>query len=359
MLDTVLISEIEGVRKPELEAFSRAAERLAVNLEESVFVGDNPDDDVRGSKNAGMRAVWVRDSWWPQPVEADAVVDHVEGVLSVVAGWASTSRDHREPRPASRRSCSIDLAQSECAGRPANRRLQLKRIALASILHEVTMIPKGRKLLLTTHITVSVGWIGAVLAYLALVIAAMTGQSDQLLRAAWMALELIGWYVIVPLALAALVTGIGIALRTPWGLLRHYWVATSLLLTVVAAAVLLQHMSTVTLFAGVAADAAIADIRDILRPALRGELLHAGVGLVVLLAITTLNVYKPRGLTAYGRRRSGVIADSRSRSASRPESGWGTPVRTPRWVHAVWIHAAALLLLLAILHVAGGLRLHS
>jgi hypothetical protein len=46
------------------------------------------------------------------------------------------------------------------------------------------MSPRIRKFLLTTHITVSVGWIDAVLAYLILVIAAMTGQSDQLLRAA-------------------------------------------------------------------------------------------------------------------------------------------------------------------------------
>jgi hypothetical protein len=187
----------------------------------------------------------------------------------------------------------------------------------------------------------------------------MTGQSDQVLRAAWIALELIGWYVIVPLALAALMTGIGIALGTPWGLFRHYWVVTSLLLTVVAAAVLLQHMSTVTLFASIAADAAIADVGDVLRPALRGELLHAGVGLVLLLGIATLNVFKPRGLTAYGRRRAGVAADSPARGVSRTELGLGAPAGTPRWVHAVWIHAAALLLLLAILHVVGGLRLHN
>lgn len=216
-----------------------------------------------------------------------------------------------------------------------------------------------RKLLLATHIIVSVGWIGAVLAYLALVVAAMTGPSDHLLRAAWLALELIGWYVIVPLALAALMTGISVALGTSWGLIRHYWVAASLLLTVVAAAVLLQHMSTVTSFASIAADVAIADVRDVLRPALRGELLHAGVGLLVLLGIAMLNVYKPRGLTAYGRRRSGVVADTPSGAVSRNESGWEGAARTPRWVHAVWIHGAALLLLFAIMHVAGGLRLHN
>lgn len=221
------------------------------------------------------------------------------------------------------------------------------------------MNSKVRKLLLTTHIVVSVGWIGAVLAYLALVVAAIAGQSDQLLRAAWIALELIGWYVLVPLALAAVVTGIGIALATPWGLFRHYWVTASLFLTVVAAAVLLQHMATVTSFADMAADAAIADVRDVLRVGLRGELLHAGVGLVMLLGIATLNVYKPRGLTAYGRKRTEVVAESPSRGARGTEPGWGTPASTPRWVYAVWIHAVALLLLLAILHVTGGLRLHS
>ncbi len=220
------------------------------------------------------------------------------------------------------------------------------------------MRSSARPLLLTTHIVVSVSWVGAVLTYLTLVIAAMTGQSDQLLRAAWIALDLIGWSVIVPLAAAALVTGISMALSTPWGLFRHYWVATSLLLTVVAAAVLLQHMSTVTSFASIAAEASIAHVRDVLHPALRGEVLHAGVGLVVLLAIATLNVYKPRGLTAYGRRRPGVVADADSTRGGRTESGWHTPARTPRWVHAVWIHAAALLLLLAIFYVTGGLQHH-
>jgi hypothetical protein len=219
------------------------------------------------------------------------------------------------------------------------------------------MSPKLRKLLLTTHIGVSVGWIGAVLAYVALVIAAMTDPNDQVLRAVWIVLELIGWRVIVPLAMAALVSGIGIAFATPWGLLRHYWVIVSLLLTLGATTVLLRHMPIVSVYASMAVDGAITDVRDILRPALRGELLHAGVGLVVLIGVEALNVYKPRGLTAYGRKRSEALMDSSSHRASRPEPD----VRSiPRWVHAVWIHAAVLLLLLAIVHVTGGApRLHN
>ena len=160
------------------------------------------------------------------------------------------------------------------------------------------MIPPLRKLVLTVHLTCSVGWIGAVLAYLALVVTAMNDQSAQTPHAAWRAMESIGWYVIVPLSLASLLTGVVMALGTPWGLFRHYWVLFSLVLTIFATVVLLQHMQTVRLFAGAAA---AADRTD--RSGLGGELLHAGGGMLVLLVIQTLNVYKPRGVTPYGWRK--------------------------------------------------------
>jgi hypothetical protein len=162
----------------------------------------------------------------------------------------------------------------------------------------MTMPPGLRKLTLAAHLTVSLGWIGAVVAYLALGIAAATGQDAQTVRAAWIAMELTGWYVIVPLALAAFLTGLIMALGTPWGLFRHYWILLSLGLTVLATVVLLLHMPTVT---SLADQARSADAAHLSR--LGGDLVHPGLGLVVLLVITGLNVYKPRGLTRYGWRK--------------------------------------------------------
>jgi hypothetical protein len=210
-------------------------------------------------------------------------------------------------------------------------------------------------LALATHITFSVGWIGAVLAYLVLVVAAMTKPDAQTLRAAWMAMELIGWYLIVPLAFASLLTGVAMSLGTPWGLFRHYWVLISLLLTVGAAVVLMQHMPTVSLFARMAADTDRPDVGD-LRNALLGELLHAGVGLLVLLVIEGLNVFKPLGATAYGRRRGLTPRFSQ-------DVNWGKAAspatKAPRWVQIVGLHAIALALLFVIAHLAGGgLRHH-
>jgi hypothetical protein len=160
------------------------------------------------------------------------------------------------------------------------------------------MLPRLRKFMLTVHITSSVGWIGAVIAYLGLVFAAWNSADVQTVRAAWFAMELTGWGVIVPLSLASLVTGLVQSLGTKWGLFRHYWVLISLLLTLVATVVLIQHMPTVSCYAGVASAAETAS-----RAGLQGEFIHAGGGLLILLVIQTLNVFKPQGLTPYGWRK--------------------------------------------------------
>lgn len=159
-----------------------------------------------------------------------------------------------------------------------------------------------RKIALAAHITFSVGWIGAVLVFLALVAAAITTQDTQRLLAAWIAMGLTGSFVIVPLSLASLLTGLIMSLGTKWGLFQHYWVLISLVLTVFAAGILFGNMQTVNHYAGAAAEMDRVDV-GALRNALQSELLHAGVGLVVLLVIQVLNVFKPRGLTPYGWRK--------------------------------------------------------
>ena len=162
----------------------------------------------------------------------------------------------------------------------------------------MTLTPGLRKFVLTVHLTFSVGWFGAAVAYLALGVSAVTSRDAQTVRAAWIAMEVTGWFAIVPLALAALLTGLVLSLGTPWGLFRHYWVLITLVLTVFATIILLLHMPTVSTLADVAREVDGADLGE-----LGGDLFHAGGGLLVLLVITALNVYKPRGLTPYGWRK--------------------------------------------------------
>src|SRR5947207_2271323 len=177
------------------------------------------------------------------------------------------------------------------------------------------MTAGARKLALTSHITSSVGWLGSVAAFLALAIAGVTSHDPQVVRAAYLAMHLTTWFVIVPLSLVSLLTGLVDSLGTPWGLFRHYWVVTKLLLTVLATVILLVHTQPIDRVADVAArmNLAASDLRQ-LRLQLVGD---AAAALFVLLVTTTLSVYKPWGMTPYGIRREAEVTAGRRAASNR------------------------------------------
>jgi uncharacterized membrane protein len=188
----------------------------------------------------------------------------------------------------------------------------------------MTMPPGLRKFALAAHLTCSIGWLGAVLAYLVLDMTVATSDDPRLVRAAWMAMGLVTSSAIVPLAVVSLATGLVMALGTKWGLFRHWWVLISFLLTVFATVVLLSEAGLIRQMANVAADPARSDA-DLL--ALPNTLPHSAGGLLVLLVVQVLNVYKPQGLTAYGWRKQ---QEERSRVAAaqagrRPNLGRPDP----------------------------------
>jgi hypothetical protein len=162
------------------------------------------------------------------------------------------------------------------------------------------MRPGIRKLALAAHLGVSVGWLGAVLAYLALDITVATSMDARLVRGAWMAMDLVVSTAIVPLALASVVTGLVMSLGTRWGLFRHWWVVISFVLTVVAALVLVSETGVIRRMADIASAPATSDEALL---ALPPTLVHSLGGLLVLLVVQVLNVYKPQGLTRYGWRK--------------------------------------------------------
>ena len=161
------------------------------------------------------------------------------------------------------------------------------------------MPPRLRKFALTAHVTCTVGWIGAVVVFLALAQIGLTSQDAPTVRGAYLVMEPAAWLVLVPLAVASLVTGIVMSLGTPWGLFRHYWVVFKLLISVFATIILMIYMGTFRYMAGVASDPNV-DL-DLVRNA--SPRLHAVLALMVLLVATVLAIYKPRGITPYGQRK--------------------------------------------------------
>ena len=177
------------------------------------------------------------------------------------------------------------------------------------------MPPRVRKFVLAVHLIFSVGWIGSAAAYLALGVTARTSEEPMTIRGAWVAMEVTGWFVIVPMAVGSLLTGLVMALGTRWGLFRYYWVLFALVLTTVATVVLIMHMPDVSSLADKAREADAAGLEE-----LGGDLFHTTVGLAVLMVIQVLNVYKPPGMTRYGWRKQDERRreQAQQRSASAP-----------------------------------------
>jgi hypothetical protein len=222
---------------------------------------------------------------------------------------------------------------------------------------------RGSRLTLTAHMIFATGWLGAVLAYVALAIAGFTSSEPSLVRAAYQAMQLLGWCVIVPTSLLALASGMLKSFDTRWGVLQHWWVIAKGVLTVGGIVVLLQHMQAVTRVADAAVAATFSTTE--LRFERLQLVLHPIGGLFVLVVATVLSIYKPWGLTPYGRRfgQSSLTGQAaRIYAPAVTEIGVASHSSQRKafgWQRVLGIHAIGVAVLVLVFHIAGGgLRHH-
>ena len=164
------------------------------------------------------------------------------------------------------------------------------------------MMPQRlRKLALAVHLTSSIGWIGAAVAYLPLVAVLLSSHDRAVVWETIGMMNLIDWFVIVPLAYLTLATGLLMSLGTPWGLFRHWWVVFSLLLTLAAVFVLTEYSVSLSNLAAAAANPG--PMPETLAVLKEPGPVHSLGGIAVLLVVAVLNIYKPQGVTRYGWRK--------------------------------------------------------
>src|SRR5437660_6947597 len=200
-------------------------------------------------------------------------------------------------------------------------------------------------LTISAHVTFSVGWLGAVAAFLVLGIAGLTSHDAEVVRGAYLSMDLISRFVIIPMCFGALATGLLQALGTPWGLFRYYWILVKFGLAIFVTIALLVHQFVVVAEAakrisGVASETLFgADLGP-----LKTELVRApSLAIVLLLVATTLGVYKPWGLTRYGRRKQ----QERRKVEQQPNN------ETPLGVKIFYAVIGVLVLVVVVLHLTG------
>ncbi|MBI3258096.1 MAG: hypothetical protein HYZ54_01235 [Ignavibacteriae bacterium] len=208
------------------------------------------------------------------------------------------------------------------------------------------MTPRLSKAFLTSHITFSVGWLGSVTVFLVLAITGLTSQDNQLARSSLIAMKLSAWLVIVPFCLTSLLTGVVQAVGTKWGLFKYYWIVVKLFLTVASTVLLLLHIQPISYLADVATDSSFSNLQH------AGQIIDliakAGAAILVLLALTTISIYKPWGKIQ--------LAQSSNIQLINPQGKMRTK---KQWVTYMLIGLMCLLLIVIIKHLSeGGMHGH-
>jgi uncharacterized membrane protein len=164
------------------------------------------------------------------------------------------------------------------------------------------MPPQIRKVVLTLHVIFAVGWLGTGFTMLALGIMGFTGSNIQTMRESYVSMERLGDFVVIPVALCAVLTGLLLGLGSRWGLLRHYWVAVKLIvglgaLTLAAFALRarLHEAASLVKKPGASTDIGFVSITLIVAPS---------VALVLYTSNVVLSIFKPWGKTSYGKRKT-------------------------------------------------------
>lgn len=84
LVDVILISEREGLRKPGRRFFELALRRAGVLAADAWHVGDHPMADVAGASAAGLTAIWRRVPYWPEPASAAASIDALGELIGLL-----------------------------------------------------------------------------------------------------------------------------------------------------------------------------------------------------------------------------------------------------------------------------------
>lgn len=199
-----------------------------------------------------------------------------------------------------------------------------------------------RKPVLVGHITFSVGWIGAVTVFIVLAVTGLTTMDNQLSRSVLIAMDICAWFVIVPFCFISLITGLAQAYGTNWGLFKHYWIVVKLFLTIAMTILLLLHLQPISYLANVAKESSFSNANHASQ--LLDIITKAGAAILVLVAITTISIYKPWG----------KIQQTRLLCSNLPHSKFDSVKSKKSWTFYLLIGLGLFILFIIIKHLFGG-----
>lgn len=177
-------------------------------------------------------------------------------------------------------------------------RCQMPRVSSPGMVFHVKPLKRpARRAALAVHVIASSAWLGLSLGLLALSAAAVTTGSAAVVEASYRSMAVFTNWLMLPVALLTLLSGVLLSLGTPWGLARHRWVWTKFWLTLVT-----TTLTALSLRPNVNAAAHSVVAGEVLPQGPLRLLAAPIISLTAYIFMTVISILKPWGLTRRGRK---------------------------------------------------------
>ena len=71
-----------GLTQARSKDFANTLSRLKSKAEESIYVGDHPDNDVTASRRIGMKGIWKRDPYYDPDFAKDGEITELLEIMN-------------------------------------------------------------------------------------------------------------------------------------------------------------------------------------------------------------------------------------------------------------------------------------
>jgi hypothetical protein len=169
--------------------------------------------------------------------------------------------------------------------------------------------------LLAFHAVTSAAWLGIAVMFVALSGLALSAANVRDAQTIYEAMALFDQTMLPMATMAATTSGFALGVTTKWGIVRHWWVALKVVLSFAVLGIAFGFLndalerSAAQAAQLAAVGGAVADVTSSGQVVLWGFVL----ALVSLIGAMLLSIYKPRGMTPWGRRASDLAVRSAPR----------------------------------------------
>jgi len=82
--EVITISEEVGYEKPDRNIFNICLQKMGIKPENSIYIGDNPEMDIKPALGLGMKTIWKDNGYFDKPIKSNALIKGYNDLISEI-----------------------------------------------------------------------------------------------------------------------------------------------------------------------------------------------------------------------------------------------------------------------------------